>query len=136
MTGPAVRASLLVEALVRYARELPAGTVLPVPREVVLALADGADSPEARPTAVDFTVADLAARFGRSRSTVRMWLEAGKVEGAYRFRNREWRVPARALAAFEESERVSAGKTPPRRGKVLGRVSEVVDLSDWRRAGS
>lgn len=130
----AVRAN--IDALVLYARDLPAGTVLPVPREVVLALADGADTPGERTTVADWTVADLAARFRRSRSTVRTWLEAGKVEGAYRFRNREWRVPARALAAFEESERERAGKTPPEACKALGRASDVVDLSDWRRAGS
>ena len=136
MTEVAARTSAQVDAVVRYARELPEGTVLPVAREVVLALADGLVAPPERPSGADLTVAELAARFGRSRSTVRMWLEAGKVAGAYRFRNREWRVPARMLAAFEESERERAGKTLPRPETVPGRAREVVDLSDWRRAGS
>lgn len=125
-----------VEALVRYARELPEGTVLPVAREVVLALADGLTSAQERPAGADLTVADLAVRFGRSRSTVRMWLEAGKVEGAYRFLGREWRVPRASLTIFEESERTGGGRPRRRSDSGARQTGEVVDLSDWRRIGS
>jgi excisionase family DNA binding protein len=109
--------------------------MLPVTREVVLALAGGLSAFVERPTGADLTVAELAVRFGRSRSTIRMWLEAGKVGGAYRFQNREWRVPARMLAAFEESERERAAK-PRGIEPVRATAGGVVDLSEWRRAGA
>ena len=51
------------------------------------------------PVPVDLTVAEVATRFGRRSSTVRLWVERGAFPGAYRFRGREWRIPPAALTA-------------------------------------
>ena len=101
------QASINVEAVVRYARELPEGTVLPVTREVVLALAEGWREPAAtmKIHAPDQSVSQLAVRFGRKVSTVREWCEQGLFPGAYNLRAREWRVPPAGVATFEKKER-------------------------------
>jgi hypothetical protein len=120
------RAALLV-----LARDLPPGAAVPVPREWLLQLLEGCE----RPVAADLCVRDLAARYGRSLATVRTWCELGRFPGAYRFQNREWRVPTPALAIFEAAERgrgATANETPATT-RPAGRV---VDLSDWRRVGS
>lgn len=67
----------------------------------------------------DLTVAEVAAELDRSPSTVRGWCGDGKIDGAYRFRGREWRIPRSALRTFVEGER--AGRETP------------ADLSDWRK---
>jgi len=48
----------------------------------------------------DLTVADVARRSRRSRSTILGWLAAGRIPGAYKMRHLGWRVPPAALAAF------------------------------------
>ena len=111
-----------VEALVKYARDLPAGTVLPVSRELVLALA--ADLPMLRPAAVvpavDQNVGQLALRFGRKDSTVREWCEAGLFPGAYKLRGREWRVPFAGVLAFEKQERIRGRRRSRGRIRLVG----------------
>ena len=117
-----------VEALVQYARDLPAGTVLPVSRELVLALA--ADLPLVRPVPaspeVDQNVGQLAVRFGRKGSTVREWCEAGLFPGAYKLRGREWRVPLAGVQAFEKQERTRG------RRRLRGRIRLVGDSESGR----
>jgi excisionase family DNA binding protein len=112
------------------AEALPAGTAVPVPREWLLELLGrGTPQPAPEPAgipAADLTVDEVAQRFGRHPSTVRGWISQRMLPGAYRFRGREWRVPAAALVAFEETSRRGTPVAP------VGRVP-VVDISDWRR---
>jgi hypothetical protein len=106
------------------AEALPAGAAVPVPREWLLELlvaqaAPASDSPPADPT-----VEDVAARYGRAPSTIRGWCEAGRFPGAYKLHDREWRIPAAALEAFDAQQRG--------RGRASARRGSSVSLSDWR----
>jgi Helix-turn-helix domain len=126
--------SELANGLKALAEALPAGTAVPVPRELLLELLRG-ETPETRPpdtAPADLTVADLATRFGRSPSTVRGWLDRQLIPGAYRFQGREWRVPAASLAVFEEAQRVSTPGQPATPSG--GRRRRSVDLGAWRHA--
>jgi len=105
------------DALRRLAEALPPGAPLTVPREWILALlGDGGatDGP-------DYTVAELAAVFSRSESTVRGWCDGGEFEGAYKLGGKSWRVPRAAVPAFRaklaDVPKVEAG---------------VVSLGAWR----
>ena len=111
---------------------LPPGTLVTLPREALLdvlggggvdgAAAIGGDGPP--PVAVDLTVTDLAQRFGRHPSTIRQWLEAGRLEG-YKLFGREWRVPLAAVAALQDQQRHGReGRSCPTRGGP--------SLADWR----
>jgi helix-turn-helix protein len=46
------------------------------------------------------TVAEVARRFRRSKSTIRSWLAAGLIPDAYKRRRLGWRVPSACLASF------------------------------------
>jgi Helix-turn-helix domain len=94
------------EALRTYAEALPAGTVVPVLREVILELLGGArDHTAATAPPSDLTVGDVARQFNRRPATVRGWCEEGVFPGAYHFRGREWRIPPAALETFLAEER-------------------------------
>ena len=113
---------------------LPPGTLVTLPREALLAVlgGGGGDGPAATAgdgpaaVAVDLTVSDLAQLFRRHPSTIRQWLESGRLEG-YKLLGREWRVPAAAVAAFQDRQRqaqerrASAGRGTP-------------SLADWRKS--
>ncbi len=95
-----------VEALRAYIPTLPEGTVVPVSREVLMQALETV--PVAVPSPlppVDLTVEILAARFDRKPSTIREWCEGGVFSGAYKFRDREWRVPMESVLAFEAQQR-------------------------------
>jgi hypothetical protein len=117
------------------AEALPTGAAVPVPREWLLELLARIAAPAASgasSTPADLTVADLAARFGRKPSTIRGWLDRELIPGSYRFRGREWRVPAGALAAFEAGQRPKSHAeevVPPRASRA-----REVDLGGWRTA--
>src|SRR5712692_532022 len=109
---------------------LPAGTLVTLPREALLDVlgggggdraAEGDGSPQ---VAVDLTVTDLAQRFRRHPSTIRQWLESGRLEG-YKLFGREWRVPLAAVAAFQDQQRFGSGSD----SAVKNRTS----LGDWRK---
>ena len=101
---------------------LPAGASLTLPREALLeALGEVGGTTDVG----DLTVSQVAERFGRCESTVRSWLAAGILRG-YRLRGREWRVPAAALAEFEQAEREGR--------EVEVGEGQAVDLGSWRRA--
>ena len=121
-------------ALHRLAEALPAGSAVPVPREWLLELLSSGQHTTAEPSPVppaDLTVAQIASRYGRHASTVRVWLERGAFPGAYKLRGRDWRGPAAGLAAFAASERAREVGTPAaRRGP-----RKAADLGAWRRAG-
>lgn len=70
----------------------------------------------------DFTVAQLAARFSRTASCIRGWLEAGKFSGAYKLNSKDWRIPLADVLAFEAAQRAQPV------------AQAVVSLSAWRRA--
>ena len=53
----------------------------------------------------DYTVAQLAERFGRETVTIRSWLAAGRFDGAYKLNQKEWRIPASAVLGFEVAAR-------------------------------
>jgi len=123
-------------ALRDYLAPLPDGFPVTVPKEYILELLDGSGSEggTAPPVGPDLTVQEVATRFGRDPSTVRPWISQGRFSGAYRFQGREWRIPPRALAAFEEIERLRASASVPSRQVIPdGQRSRVVGLSDWRR---
>ena len=112
---------------------LPPGTLVTLPREPLLdvlgggrgdgAAATGGDGPAT--VAVDLTVTDLAQRFRRHSSTIRQWLESGRLEG-YKLLGREWRVPLAAVAAFQDQQRHGRERrSSPTRG--------VPSLADWRK---
>lgn len=106
----------LRRALAAVAERLPAGSVVPVVREDLLALL--AETPAAEPGVppADLTVTELAARYGRKRSTVRRWIERGDFPGAYRLFEREWRVTLRAVTAFDAGQRGGRGGNSPLAG--------------------
>jgi len=125
-----------LEQLRTAAAALPPGTLVTLPREALLdvlgggrggrgdgAAATGGDEPAA--VAVDLTVTDLAQRFRRHPSTIRQWLEAGRLEG-YKLFGREWRVPLAAVAAFQDQQ--SHG--PEREGSL---ARGAPSLGDWRK---
>ena len=125
-----------LEQLRTAAAALPPGTLVTLPREALLdvlgggrggrgdgAAATGGDEPAA--VAVDLTVTDLAQRFRRHPSTIRQWLEAGRLEG-YKLFGREWRVPLAAVAAFQDQQRHGR----EREGSL---TRGAPSLGDWRK---
>lgn len=71
----------------------------------------------------DYTVAEVADRFGRAPQTVRDWINDGKLD-AYLFNEREYRITPAALAEFEEQRR-NGKQAKPGPGKPA-------DLGAWR----
>jgi excisionase family DNA binding protein len=96
----------LADRLRQLAEALPPGGSLTLTRLGLLELA-GADASQAdqEVTPVDFTVAELAARFHRSTSTVRDWCEHGRFGGAYKLNGRDWRIPQAAVDTFVAEQR-------------------------------
>jgi excisionase family DNA binding protein len=121
------------DAILAYARTLRPDDAVLVPARLVIAFLEGsreAEAPSASPGA-DFTIRQIAERFGRQPSTVRGWVESGRLRG-YRFAGREWRVSQEALREFEAGERQrGTGRAGPKPGR-----SHPVDLSAWRRSAS
>jgi hypothetical protein len=91
----------LADRLRDLAERLPPGGSLTLTRDGLLDLAavDGGQADQAGPQA-DLTVAELAAWFHRSASTVRDWCEHGRFEGAYKLNGRDWRIPQTGVEAF------------------------------------
>ena len=52
----------------------------------------------------NFRTEAVAKFFGRSPSTIRTWIRAGRLE-AYRFRGSEYRITHAALEEFQDQER-------------------------------
>jgi hypothetical protein len=110
------------------AEAVPPGGAVLLPRDWLVEALEGAGSPVAQPLAVDFTVTDLVALFGKRPSTVRSWLEAGLFPGAFKLRGKTWRVPRSAVEAFQARERGQGGNDPP---PLPRRAS--ASLSDYRK---
>lgn len=111
----------------------PAGSTVGVLREHLIELLEGSTSPgvsEPLP-ATDYTVAQVASRFHRDASTIRLWIRQGVFAGAYLFRQREWRIPAAAVLDYEARERVAGGREK-RAPQVRGTIRKPTSLSAWR----
>ncbi|MCA9312005.1 MAG: helix-turn-helix domain-containing protein [Phycisphaerales bacterium] len=91
----------LLRALIRG---LPPGAIVTVRAEWITELL--ADLPVPEPgTVVDLTASEVGRLLGRDEKTVAGWCRAGVIEGAYKLRGREWRVPRASLRAFQEGHR-------------------------------
>ena len=112
----------VIAGLRSLAEALPTGVAVPVPREWLLELLAGQGSTAPATPPADLTVREVAVRYGRHDSTVRQWLERGLFPGAYKLRNRDWRVPPAAIAAFDQRER--EGESPA--------SDNAEGLGDWR----
>src|SRR4051812_922694 len=89
------------EALGVLAAIAPPGALIQVPRELLLDLLAGVSGEiESSMAGSDLTTAEVAAHFKRSPTTVRAWLDAGRIPGAYKLRGRAWRVPRPGLKAM------------------------------------
>jgi excisionase family DNA binding protein len=107
----------LAERLRDLAERLPSGGSLTLTRDAILELAAVESGHAETVAAADLTVAELAARFHRSPSTIREWCEHGRFEGAYKLNGRDWRVSQAAADAFLAQQR---GESP------------VAQLGAWR----
>jgi hypothetical protein len=129
--SPELRAALRL-----IAESHPTGSVVGVLREHLLDLlaSEGCQPAEAASPPADFTVAQVAAHFGRDTSTVRLWIRQGVFPGAYRFRDREWRIPAEAVKGYELSERVRGGRALcASQSHGHATIRRPTSLSAWRR---
>lgn len=106
---------------------------LPVPlvRELLGSVAHSERVPD---NERDLTVAEVAVRLRRPRSTVRAWLKAGRFEGAYKLSPRDWRVPVAAVTAFVDKRRPEPESEPAlvRRRAKRANSDDAADLSAWR----
>jgi excisionase family DNA binding protein len=93
------------DRLRELAERLPPGGSLTLTREGLLDLAADGSQTEQRAARAEFTVAELAARFHRSPSTVRDWCEHARFEGAYKLNGRDWRIPQAAVDTFLAEQR-------------------------------
>jgi len=92
-----------------------------------------------------FSVAQLAAHLGRSRSAVREWCEQGRFgAAAFKLNGRDWRIPAAAVLAFTERQRrpsprqdAPSAKISPRPATRIhprrARGGDDMDLGAWRK---
>jgi excisionase family DNA binding protein len=129
---PDYRAALLITA-----KALPPDCVVSVPAGRLLELLAGSEGPAVAADAPipDFTIAQVAQRFGREPSTVRGWIASGHLTGSYHFRGRERRIPLAAVLAFEAQQQ-RAAPPPAKRQKRRTRSLREPDLSGWRRTTS
>lgn len=82
---------------------VPPGSTVSVRADWIAELV--ADLPEPEPgVEIDLTAEEVGRLMGRDPKTVAAWCRSGRLEGAYRFNDREWRIPRRALAAFQRSQ--------------------------------
>lgn len=79
----------------------------------------------------DLTVQEVAEGVGRAASTVRTWCGEGRLPGAYRLLNREWRIPHAALDEFLRCQREGQG-TPPQRPPGPNDLVGPANISAWR----
>ena len=116
----------LAERLRELAERLPSGGSLTLTRDGLLTLAasDGDQADQAVAPQADFTVAELAARFHRSASTVRDWCEHGRFESAYKLNGRDWRIPQAAVDIFLGEQRSKGSVAPLGAWRAVRRSAE------------
>jgi hypothetical protein len=71
----------------------------------------------------DLSCAEVGAALGRSPSTIRAWCTRGDMPGAYRLRQREWRIPRASLRRYLDQQATGAESHV---------AAEPVDLTAWR----
>jgi hypothetical protein len=116
-------------ALRTYALGFSADAGITVPREWLLALIDtvipGPTGSRTGESCPDHRISDLVDRLGRKESTIRQMCTDREFEmpikdkSAYKYRNKEWKIPEAAVLAYEARQRV-------------GRSPTLDNLSDWR----
>jgi len=94
------------ERLRALAEVLPPNGSVSIPRSEIEAWleADAKTESDTANARADYTVAEIAERFGKAPQTVRDWIKAGKLQ-AYPF-GKEYRITPAALAEFEERLRI------------------------------
>ncbi len=111
-----------LEGLRQAAQALPPGASISLPAEVLLQALEGL--PDGSPQAcADLTIEQVARRFGRAPSTIRAWIAAGRLPGAYKAQRQ------RVEAAPGNVDSVRGGRTSwaaPRciDGQLKGRTPE------------
>lgn len=92
------------EVLRALIQGLPPGAIVTVRAEWIAELVADLSVPETG-AEVDLTAGEVGRLLGRDEKTVAGWCRAGAIEGAYKLRGREWRVPRASLRAFQEGHR-------------------------------
>ncbi len=100
---------MTLEELRELAARLPPGSSVTLPRDALL---EAVGEPSRSQPSADLTVAQLAARFYRSPSTVRAWVEAGRFPDAYKLEGRDWRIPESSVASFIAAQRREPARQP------------------------
>jgi len=116
----------LADRLRALAERLPPGGSLTLTRDGLLNLAtsDGGPADQAAAPQADLTVAELAARFHRSASTVRDWCEHGRFDGAYKLNGRDWRITQAAVDTFLGEQRRKGPVAPLGAWRAVRRSAE------------
>lgn len=107
---------------------LPDGASVTLPAGEIRAMLEEEPESEKEDRLADLTVEEVAEEFDRSVSAVRAWCQQGRIPGAYKLRNREWRIPPAGIRAFQEAEANGNGRPPARTGPSKGDD----DLGGWR----
>lgn len=109
-------------------RELPDEALVPVGWVRPLVAETAASAGDDHELA-DLTAPDVARILERAPSTIRGWCASGAIEGAYRLRGREWRIPRDALRRYQDAERQQRRTGEP----TQAFRRREVDLSSWRK---
>jgi len=83
-------------------------------------------------TDIDLTVPEVATLFKRAKSTIRTWIAAGEFPNAYRFHDREWRIPQSDVNALQQRQREArSSKITRRQAEKRGDLGSG-GLAAWR----
>ena len=90
-------------------------------------------APTTQPTAldsaaVDLTIAQVAAHFGKGTSTIRTWIGRGELDGAYRFHGHEWRVPLASVVTLQRTQ----ARQHTQRATAVAKPRQTANLGEWR----
>ena len=112
--------------MVKILEGMPDGAAVTLPVQWLRAqLVDDGKDAAAEDSIADLSVSEVAAELGRSPATIRSWCSAGEIPGAYKLKNREWRIPRPGYRKFFASQRNRARQSPPRRRRHA-------ELGAWR----
>ncbi len=114
------------ERILQLYELLPEGMNIQLTREGLRELAKNLDEdvPAASTALEDLTITEAGKLVKRSASTIRGWLGRGEIPEAYRFHDREWRIPRQALEEYMARARHPQEKRS---------AKKAVDISEWRR---
>ncbi len=84
-----------------------------------------------------YTIKQVASAFGKTYGSVWNWIQSGLLPGAYRFMDREWRVPLSAVDTMLQAQRIIAVDRPTPEGRAaLGAWRERFNRKPLRRRRS